>query len=351
MFVNFREGIHRLPELRLVNGQQLRNVEAAYVTLGQLNAKKDNAILLAHGYTSSHRFVLPGSEAAEGSWSELVGPGAAIDTSRYFVISSNCLGSCYGSTGPASLKADGAPYGPDFPEIDFADAVLLQKSLVDSFGIERLYAIGGVSMGGFQALQWAVQYPEASRRIFVVLSDLTGRRVAGTGLKTLRARLAGTPGWNDGHYRPGAMRERLTELRIDTLNNYGLDEWLKSNGLSDEDRATQIRRLAQDWAGGFDANALITLMKAIERFDARSELHRITARILYVLATSDTLFPASMGEAVVQAFQSVNVGIDFHRIETNFGHLASGVDAKAWSQVLSTWIDTPSSADRETTVT
>lgn len=141
-------GVHVERNFVLSSGVVLAEVNLAYVTLGRLNSERNNAVLVTHGYTSSHTFVLPDSTAAEGSWSELVGPGKAIDTDRFFVISSNTLGSCYGSTGPASIDpATGRCWGPAFPVIDFSDVIALQKSLVDAWGIRKLHAVAGVSMG------------------------------------------------------------------------------------------------------------------------------------------------------------------------------------------------------------
>lgn len=331
---------HVVPDFKLAGGATLSQARAAYVTLGALNAERSNAILITHGYTSSHTFVLPDSTAAEGSWSDLVGPGRAIDTRRYFVISSNALGSSYGSTGPASTDpATGSAYGPDFPEIAFEDIARLQKSLVESFGIARLHAVAGVSMGGFQALQWGVQYPDAVGKLVVALSALTGSRVSAAGSKGLLDALATDPNWHGGRSAPGSMRAFLARLRVDTLRKYGMDAWLADQSLDEAARTQRMQAMADEWATGFDANALVTLMKAIERFDVRDRLSAIKARVLLVLSTTDALFPASDGPDTAQAMNAAGVDTTFHRLDTRYGHLASGLDWQGWSAELRKFLD------------
>ncbi len=140
----------------------------AYLTRGTLNAAGDNAVLLTHGFTSSPAtFQRNDVIAGEGSWSDLVGSGAAIDTDKYFVVCPNMLGSCYGSTGPSTVNpATGKPWGPDFPEYSVADMVS-QHVLLKKLGVTRLRAVGGPSYGGIQALQWAMDHPELVDAIIV----------------------------------------------------------------------------------------------------------------------------------------------------------------------------------------
>lgn len=328
-------GVHVERNFVLSSGVVLAEANLAYVTLGRLNSERNNAVLVTHGYTSSHTFVLPDSTAAEGSWSELVGPGKAIDTDRFFVISSNTLGSCYGSTGPASIDpATGRCWGPAFPFIDFSDVIALQKSLVDAWGIRKLHAVAGVSMGGFQALQWGVQYPDAVARLVVALSSLSGARASSAGVAGVRATLAADPAWNDGHAPAGAMQATLSQLRLKTLANYGMDAWLADQHLAPAQRTERMQAMAHEWAASFDANALVTLMQAIESFDVRERLALLKARVLYVLCTTDALFPASMGPEVLQQLRDQGVDARFHALQSDYGHLASGLDAASWSGVL-----------------
>ena len=152
-------------DFRLQSGIVMPEVTIAYATLGRLAPDRGNAVLVTHGNTSGPQMIDPGGSTGEGSWNELVGPGKAVDTDRYFAICPNMLGSSYGSTNAASIDpATGKPYGPRFPDITVSDIVATQRLLLDHLGIEKLVAIVGPSYGGFQAFQWAVNYPDAMQR-------------------------------------------------------------------------------------------------------------------------------------------------------------------------------------------
>jgi homoserine O-acetyltransferase len=147
----------RFEKLDLEVGVSLQNVEVAYETYGTLNATRTNAILALHAFSGDAHAAGEG-----GWWSSMIGPGKAFDTDQYFVICSNILGGCRGTTGPGSINPDtGRPWGMSFPSVSVTDIVRLQKMLIDSLGIEKLLAVAGGSMGGMQALEWAVAYPES----------------------------------------------------------------------------------------------------------------------------------------------------------------------------------------------
>ena len=149
--------------ISLDNGSTLAPVEVAYETYGELNAAKTNAIVVLHAFSGdAHAAGISTETGKPGWWDNMIGPGKAFDTNKYFVICSNVLGGCRGSTGPSSVNpATGCPYAMSFPVITIGDMVRLQKMLIDSLGIERLLAVSGGSMGGMQALEWAVAYPES----------------------------------------------------------------------------------------------------------------------------------------------------------------------------------------------
>src|SRR6202795_1821541 len=158
-------------DFRLQSGRVMPAVTIAYRTLGIVAPNRDNVVLVTHGNTSGPQMIDPGGPTGEGSWSELVGPGKAVDTNRFFVICPNMLGSSYGSTNAASIdSATGKPYGPRFPDITVSDIIATQRALLDHLGIERLVAIVGPSYGGFQALQWAVDYPGMMKGIAAVVT-------------------------------------------------------------------------------------------------------------------------------------------------------------------------------------
>lgn len=328
-----------IQSFQLAGGAVLPQADIAYVTLGKLNEEGTNAILVTHGYTSSHRFVLAEDNAPEGSWSGLVGPGKAIDTDRFFVVCSNALGSCYGSTGPASIDPEtGLAYGSHFPQIGFEDVVRLQRALLDSLGIGQLHAVVGVSMGGYQALQWAVQYPGFAARVGVVLSALQASADSNERLKDLREAVRSQPGWNDGRPAQEAMEPFLARLRYDTLKNYGFLAWCRSKGMDDAEQTRVAQGLANQWASVFDVNSLITLRQAIASFDVTDQLSVIRSRVLYVLSTTDRLFPPSLAPDAMKRFTDAKVDAQYVELESDFGHLASGLDWQKWAPALKAFL-------------
>ena len=328
-------GCFAAADFRLDKGGVLPVAELAYVHAGQLAPDGRNAVLMTHGYTSTHRYVEPGSAAAEGSWSELVGPGRAIDTDRFFVISSNALGSCYGSSGPASVDpVSGRRYGADFPRVTLADSVRLQWGLVQFLGVKRLHAVAGPSMGGFQALEWGVQFPDDVDRLVVAVSGLQGPSGGAAAIDALTSQIRADTGWNDGQPTPGAMTPLLTRLRLDTLRHYGMAERLHDDGLAPAQVARRMTELARSWAEGFDAWSLVSLREAINDYDVSNRLDRIRAKVLLALGSTDLLFPGSQGPAVKQRLRAAGVDARFHQIDSRYGHLASGMDWQQWEPAL-----------------
>ena len=322
-------------DLALRHGGLLRDARLAYVTYGKLASDGRNAVLLTHGYTSSHLFADEGS--AEGSWAPLVGPGRAIDTDRLFVVSSNMLGSSYGSTGPASLDPrTGRAYGPDFPPITLADIVTAQRLLLEGLGVRELVAVVGPSYGGFQAFAWGVEFPEFARALVPVT---TAPRVAGAiPVEPLRQRLAADPGWRDGRFEPGAMIATMTELREDTLRRYGIDALLAGRYPDANQRAAVLHTLARSWAEVFDPHSLLVLGAAANAFDAVPGFARLRARVLFVLSTTDALFPPALAPVVVAALRAAGVDATYEELDSPYGHLAPGADAARWAPALARFL-------------
>jgi homoserine O-acetyltransferase/O-succinyltransferase len=328
--------IGSIGDLPLQHGGVLTDATLAYVTHGALAPDGRNAILLTHGYTSSHLFA-DGGAASEGAWGPLVGPGCAIDTQRFFVVSSNMLGSSYGSTGPASIDpATGRVYGPDFPRITLADIVGAQRRLLDRLGVRELAAVVGPSYGGFQAFAWGVEYPDFVRALVPVT---TAPRTSGAiPVEALRQRLAASPAWNDGRYEPGAMVELMTQIREDTLRRYGMDEVLAPRFPVAADRTAMLHATARIWAESFDPWSLLVLGAAANEFDALPRFDRLRARVLFVLSTSDVLFPPALAPLVMGALKAAGVDARYEQLESSFGHLAPGVDAAKWAPALAAFL-------------
>src|SRR5258707_1694486 len=217
-------------DFRLQSGIVMPAVTIAYRTLGVLAPDRNNVVLVTHGNTSGPQVIDPGGSTGEGSWHELVGPGKAVDTNRFFAICPNMLGSSYGSTNARSIDpATGKPYGPRFPDITVSDIVATQRLLLDDLGIERLVAIVGPSYGGFQAFQWAVNYPDAMKGIAaVVTSPQVARERSEGNVERLLGALSKDPNWNGGdYYDRGGVLETMIQIRIATLRSYGIETRLK----------------------------------------------------------------------------------------------------------------------------
>jgi homoserine O-acetyltransferase len=323
-------GTAAIGDLRLGSGVMLRDVEVAYETVGRLNAARSNAILLLHGYQSSHRITGRGA-----AWGGLLGPGKAIDTDRFYVLSTNMLGSAYGSTGPGTIDpASGRRYGPNFPDISVADMVAAQRRFLAMRGIDHLVAVAGISFGGYQTLQWAVDFPDAMDAIVVASAELNGPPAEA--LDRLVARFAVSPHWNGGDYyrEDGAPFAPMVEYRAETLEKYGFGNLLARTMPDPDARTAAIGKAALAWAGGMDANALVTLRRASVNFDVTRQLDRIRAKMLFALCRSDVLFPSSRAAAIVATLREAGVDVTYYEIDSALGHLAPAFDPGAWADAL-----------------
>lgn len=322
-------------DFQLENGKSLPVLELAYETYGTLAPQRDNAILVVHGYTSSHHAAgrnargKAGRGVTEGSpgWFDaLIGPGKAVDTDRHFVIAVNALGSAHGSSGPNAIDPrTKKPYGPTFPEITLGDMVASQKLLVDSLGIPNLVAVIGPSMGGFQSFQWAASYPGFMKAIVPSVSAPRAPSRLG-GLAQLQKRLASDPNWNDGwYYENGGVCGTLEQIRYETLLNYGQAE--------DEAKAA-----ARGWAKIYDAHSLVTLRRAIDSFDITGQYNKVTAKILYVQSKTDKLFDIAQCPAYVSDMRKAGLDITYVELPSDKGHMASHADAAMWAPILAAFV-------------
>jgi homoserine O-acetyltransferase len=321
-------------DFRTSGGEVLPEMTLAYVSRGKLAADGRNAVLITHGYTSGPRMIEPGMGSSEGAWTILVGPGAPIDTDRYFVICSNMLGSSYGSTNAASIDPrTGKPYGSRFPRITLEDIVAAQKRMLDGLGVRHLRAVVGPSYGGLQAFQWGVTYPDFMDGIVPVVTSpkTAGNDRTGTLLKWF----APDPNWNGGDYydTPG-VKQTLTAMRVDTLTRYGMANSLATRLPDKAAVDAELHRIAAEWAAGFDANSLFILGQAMETFDVSDRFDRIKVPVLYVLSRTDALFPPSLEPGVMDGLRAAGVDATYFEIDSDNGHLASGADADKWAPAL-----------------
>ena len=333
-------GTISIGNLTLRGGAVLRDARIAYATFGTLSAARDNVVLITHGFTSSHMFIdRGGAEASEGSWANLVGPGAAIDTDRFHVVSSNMLGSTFGSTAPASIDpATGRAYGSRFPALSVADIVAGQRAMLGAMGIDRLVAVVGPSYGGFQAFTWGIEYPDAVRGLSASVSGLTAP--GGTTPEKLIATFSKDPNWNDGdYYERGGITWTMARMREQTLRDYGVDVSLRARFADPAALNAEVRRQALQWAEGFDANSMLALSIALRTYDARPSLHRIKARVQFVLSRTDKLFPPSIAPGTMAAFAAAGVRAEYAEIDSEFGHHASGSDWAKWAPTLKRFVE------------
>lgn len=326
-----------IKNFRLRSGAVMPEVTIAYWTLGTLSPGRDNVVLITHGFTSGPQMISPGGVTGEGAWSQLVGPGKPIDTSRYFAVCPNMLGSSYGSTNAASIDpATGRPYGPRFPDITVSDIIATQRLLLNDLGIDRFVAVVGPSYGGYQAFQWAVDYPTAMRGIApIVTSPSVSRERSETRAANFRATLSQNPNWNDGdYYDTGGVLDTMIDIRVATLKIYGIEARWKQSMTDPKEIEAAIRKEATQWARGFDANSLIILANALRGFDVTPHFSEIQAKVLFVLSRTDQLFPPEIAPGVMNGLESAGVDAEYFLLDSDLGHSASGLDAHKWAPRL-----------------
>lgn len=328
----------------LMSGQVLPELTLAYEAYGTVTPNGRNAVLLTHGFTSSHhaagRYRKGGAAAGlkddeAGTWDSLIGPARPIDTNKLFVVSSNMLGSSYGSTSPRSTNpATGRPYGPDFPRITVADIVNAQKALLDHLGVTHLVAVAGPSYGGFQAFQWAVSYPDFMHGIVpVVTSPFSTTTAADT--QALIKRLSADPNWNGGrYYDTGGIPTAMMAIRVATLKSYGLVEQLRERRPIPDDIDAAIIEAARPWVEAFDGNSMVVLRRALEGFDVTPQFAKVKARVLYVICRTDKLFPPDIVPDVMHRMKAAGIDAQYFEIDSELGHLASGPEADKWGPSL-----------------
>ena len=340
----------RFDSLTLDNGANLSPVEVAYETYGTLNEGKTNAILVLHAFSGdAHAAGISHESGKPGWWDNMIGPGKAFDTDRYFVICSNVLGGCRGTTGPGSTNpATGCPYAMTFPVITIGDMVRLQRMLIDWFGIQRLLAVAGGSMGGMQALEWAVAYPD---RVVTAIPIATTTRHSAQQIafnEVGRQAIMGDPDWSEGNYYgkqpPGrglavarmvghitymsdeSMREKFgRRLRGKENFSFGFDV--------DFEVESYLRYRGSQFVNRFDANSYLYITKAMDYFDltggngsVAAALERAKCRFLVISFSSDWLYPSYQSQELVRALRSRNRDVAYVELQSNYGHDSFLVD-------------------------
>ena len=350
---------------QLESGAALPAVKIAYETYGRLNADCSNAILIVHALSgSAHAAGYHLGEENPGWWDDCIGPGKAFDTDRFFVICSNVLGSCYGSSGPMDVNpATGQPYGLRFPVITIGDMVRAQVLLIDHLGIDQLLCVAGGSMGGMQVLDWAAHHPERVKAVIPLATTAQHSPMLIAFSEVGRQAIYADPAWNHGDYydqpaKPDAglavarMVGHITYLsemsmhqkfgrRLHNLEQYGyefqtefaVESYLKYNG--------------NKFTRRFDANSYLYVTKAMDYFDLSASTGSLAAafinaadiKFLVVSFTSDWLYPTYHSKEIVRALTAVGADVTYLDIESSWGHDAFLLEVETMTKLLSSFLD------------
>jgi len=338
--------------LRLDSGARLAPLEIAYNTYGRLNAERSNAVLVCHALTGDqHVASVHPTTGKPGWWGRVVGPGKPLDPARHFVICSNVIGGCMGSTGPASIDPKtGKPYGLAFPVITIADMVRAQAMLVEALGIETLFAVIGGSMGGMQVLQWAADYPE---KLFSAVCIAAAPRHSAQNIafhEVGRQAIMADPDWRAGAYEPAGVRPEkglavarmaahITYLSEAALQRkFGRE--LQRDGLSwgfdaDFQVESYLRHQGASFVDRFDANSYLYITRAMDYFDLAARhggslteafAKARAVRFCVLSFSSDWLYSTAESRAVVRALNAAGCRASFAEIESDKGHDAFLLD-------------------------
>ena len=349
--------------LVLESGTQFGPITIAYETWGTLSPERDNAILVAHAFTGdSHAAGCYTNEPdgeKTGWWDFMIGPGKGIDTDRYFVVCSNILGSCMGTTGPNSINQEtGEPYGLDFPMVTIGDMVEAQKMVLDHLGIERLLSVIGGSVGGMQVLEWCVRYPHMVRSAIPIATTMRHSALAIAFNEIARQAIMADPNWRKGNYYGGekpdlglavarmvghvtylsdeAMRRkfgRRLQDRNDFSYDFGIDFQVES----------YLRHQGSKFVRRFDANSMLYITKAADYFDLKDRLTSENCRrtfsgthskFLVISYSSDWLYPTYQAKEIVQMLKRSGQDVSFCEIEADCGHDAFLIPDKRLTKLI-----------------
>ena len=351
--------------LFLKSGEVLKEYSLAYETYGVLNANGSNAVLICHALSGSHHAAGYYSEtdAKPGWWDTMIGPGKPIDTNRLFVVSSNNIGGCDGSTGPSSVsQSSGKPWGSLFPQVTVEDWVETQKRLAESLGISHWAAVIGGSLGGMQALEWSVRYPSWLSHCVVLAAapGLTAQNIAFN--EIARQAIFSDPQWLQGDYALSEtvpekgmalarMVGHLTYMSADKMSDKFGRELRQGSFEPDDDEPifqveSYLRYQGSQFAGRFDANTYVIMTRALDRFDLASHgqgdlsqaLAQATAEFLVVSFSSDWRFAPSRSQEIANALLASGKRVTYADIESDAGHDGFLLEDKDYMALVGAWM-------------
>lgn len=360
-----RQYAHFDEPLDLQSGGVLESFTLAYETYGTLNADRSNAIIICHALSGDAHvagYHTHDPNEKPGWWDDAVGPGKMFDTHRYFVICSNVIGGCQGSTGPASLAPDGKPFGLRFPFVTIADMVEAQRRLVDYLGIDKLFAVVGGSMGGMQALQWSVAYPERVASVLFLASTARSSTQHIAFNETGRQAIYADPNWNNGNYYNGPPPHNgLAVARMMAHITYMSETSLESKfgrNLQSRDAIpytfeepefaveSYLSYQGKKFVNRFDANSYLYITKAIDYFDIGADygslteaLARTRSDFLVVSFSSDWLYTQEQAQDVVRALTEGGRAVEYHHVQAPFGHDSFLVEVDRMTDVVGGYLN------------
>lgn len=351
--------------IRLTSGQTLDGYTIAYETYGTLNEAKSNALLICHALSGSHHVAGRHSaqDAKAGWWDNFVGPGKAIDTDKFFVVCSNNLGGCHGSTGPKTVDLKTSlPFGPEFPIVTVEDWVHSQARLADHLGIKQWAAIVGGSIGGMQVLQWTISYPDRVRNAVMIASapKISAQNIAFN--EVARQAIMRDPGFNGGHFYSSESypKQGLTLARMlghitylsDDVMRLKFGRELKEGKLNFDFSAefqieSYLRYQGESFSEHFDANTYLLMTKALDYFDPAAlhnhdlsqALQNTKARFLIVAFTSDWRFSPERSEEITNALLDSGKNVTYAKIDAPQGHDSFLMDIPRYKKLLHAFLE------------
>lgn len=343
--------------LALKNGINFGPITVAYETYGELNKEKSNAILVFHSLTGdAHAAGFHQGAQKPGWWDDMLGPGKAFDTDKYFVICSNVLGGCKGTTGPATINpSTGKPYGLSFPMVTIEDMVAVQKKLIEHLGITKLLCTSGGSMGGLQALKWAVLYPEAQASLILIATNYrhTAQQIALH--EVCRQAIMSDPEWQNGDYYGKSVPARGMALarmigHITYMSEKSMDEKFGRKLIGKErvgydfshdfEVENYLKYRGDNFVQRFDANSYLYLTKALDYFDLSeggnltTVFKNVQASFLIISFTSDWLYPPYQSKEMVRALKANGIDVSDIEIKSSYGHDAFLVEVEGQSRLI-----------------
>ncbi|RJS49449.1 MAG: homoserine O-acetyltransferase [Methanobacterium sp.] len=347
--------------LNLEGGESLPSVTLAYETYGKLNKEKNNVILVCHALTGdAHVAGWLEGHPKPGWWDIIVGPGKCLDTEKYFIICSNVLGGCKGSTGPASINPEtGKEYGLDFPVITIKDMVNAQKALIDSMEIDNIFAVIGGSMGGMQVLQWAVSYPDMVRMAIPIATAAHSSPQQIAFNEVGRRAIISDPDWENGsYYHKNPPKKGLSLARmIGHITYLSSESMLEKFGRNLQDKEeysfdfdlefeveSYLHYQGESFVKRFDANSYLYITRAVDYFDLKSNgslvegLKNVKSKFLVISVDSDWLYTPQESKEIVMALSSNEVDVNYTEIKSPYGHDAFLLEAGQLNYIIGNFL-------------